>query len=111
MLPELPSIQSLGQFPILQQWMGVASLILVAFGIYVSIRKMNRDDRAGRIAQVTENPLANLPKYYMEGPIIKAFQLLEDILARVKDLSEAVDKIQEKVDAIRIPDDDRRRRR
>lgn len=112
MLPDLPSVQALNQFPILQQWIGLASLILVAFGIYVSIRKMNRDDRtaANQVAAV-ENPLANMPKYYMEGPIIKAFQILENIQAMVKEMSEGIDDIQKKIDAIHTADDDRRRRR
>lgn len=89
MLPELPNLAH-GQFPILQQWFGFASLLLVVFGIYVSIRKMNRDDKSVRKDNThqaaEENAFASVPKQYYDGPINKLFELLHEINGRLKDV-------------------------
>lgn len=100
MLPELPSLPA-GQFPILQQWFGLGSLILILFGIFLSVRKMLREDRAGSKADEPSNSLANFPKYYLEGPLVRFESLLVDI-------KRGVDRIERRLDG---PDPPDRRRR
>lgn len=84
-LPELGA-----QFTILQACLGIAALIAVAIKGYVTILRMNREDKEDRDVG---SPLANFPRYYFDGPISRAFDLLEDILRRIKRIEQRLDEI------------------
>lgn len=89
MLPELPST-SINQFPILQQWFGLISLVLVLFGVFVTVRKMWKADTGGSIM---ESPVANMPKYYFEGPLMQVMNLLNSIQSSVLRIERKLDDI------------------
>lgn len=117
MLPQLPEIAALNQFPILQGWLGLASLILVAFGIYVSIRKINRDDKASSTERhaagqqsALDSAFSEVPRYYLDGPLLKIFELLNNIYECVKRIEKNSQRIERKIDEWTEPEDNKHRR-
>lgn len=118
MLPQLPEISSLSQFPILQAWLGLASILAVFFGGYVSIRKMNRDDKnsavdRGAVGQQSaiENAFTQVPKFYLDGPLLKMFELLNNIYECVKRIEKRGERMERKIDDWTEPEDNHHRRR
>lgn len=97
MLPELPNLPA-GQFPILQSWVGLCTLVLVVVGSFISVRKMLRDDNRS-VPSKEAHPLANMPQYYFEGPIGKAFGVLEKIDVRLVRVEQKLDRLARNIKA------------
>lgn len=93
MLAELPK-EIAGQFPILQYFVGAASLLYVTFAMVKSWRKTFAEDTPTTVAAAPvapASPVANLPQYYFEGPIMHALGRLDKIEDELRELNRKVD--------------------
>ncbi len=87
MLPQIPNFSHTGSSTLdtllILVWM-TGALVFTA----VAWRSSRRD---GTHAAGAESPLANMPKYYLEGPIMKVFESLSDIQKRLHSIERKID--------------------
>lgn len=93
MLAELPK-EIASQFPILQYFLGFASVLWVGFAVLKSWRKTFAADLAETPQQnlpPMQPPNPALPQFYFDGPIVHAFTELRRIEDELRNLNRKVD--------------------